>query len=345
MPSSTALPVIDLAAVRRGEPDAWNALARELDEAARNIGFFYLSGHGVASTVFDALLQQTQIFFAAPLAEKMEVYIGRSRNHRGYVPEGEEVFAGGAKDKKEAFDLSFPLSELDPDYIAGNPLLGPNIWPHQPGFQLAAEAYYAEAFAVGRLLLGGFSIALGMDRHALDRHVTRPPSQLRLVHYPFDADARDAPGIGAHTDYECFTLLRATAPGLEVLNGDGEWIDAPPLEDAFIVNIGDMMEVLSNGLFHATSHRVRKVQQERFSFPLFFSFDYQTAVAPLSHLIVEGEAPRQGLVAGEHLFAQTVQTFSYQKARLARGEVVLPTDARGLSSFGRRPDDDECERD
>jgi isopenicillin N synthase-like dioxygenase len=78
--------------------------------------------------------------------------------------------------------------------------------------------------------------------------VTCPPSKLRLIHYPFDASAEDVPGIGAHTDYECFTLLLADQPGLEVLNEDSDWIDAPPLknatgEEAFVINIGDMLEV------------------------------------------------------------------------------------------------------
>ncbi len=67
---------------------------------------------------------------------------------------------------------------------------------------------------------------------------------MRLIHYPYTPDAEDKPGIGAHTDYECFTLLRSTAPGLEVLNGAGAWIDAPPIADAFIVNIGDMLETV-----------------------------------------------------------------------------------------------------
>ncbi len=77
-----------------------------------------------------------------PFDEKMKVYIGNSRNHRGYVPEGEEVFASGTKDKKEAYDLSIDLPADDPDYVAGNPLLGPNQWPDLPGFAEAVNAYY-----------------------------------------------------------------------------------------------------------------------------------------------------------------------------------------------------------
>ena len=97
-----------------------------------------------------------------------------------------------------------------------------------------------------------------------EKLISTPPSQLRLVHYPFNAEAQDRQGIGAHTDYECFTLLLPTADGLEVLNGNNEWIDAPVIDGCFVVNIGDMLEVLSNGRFIATSHRVRKVKEERY---------------------------------------------------------------------------------
>ena len=172
---------------------------------------------------------------------------------------------------------------------------------------------------------------------ALDGHFTKPPSQLRLIHYPFDPDpAADAPGIGAHTDYEVFTLLLPTAPGLEVMNSAGAWIDAPPVAGALVVNIGDMLEVWSNGTFTATSHRVRKVGEERYSFPLFFSCDYWTEVAPLPAFVsADRPAAYEPIVAGEHLHVQTAQTFTYLKERVARGELVLPQKRRALSSFGQ----------
>jgi len=330
----STLPLIDLSAsVGHGEVD-YGSLATRLDTAAREVGFFYFSGHGVAPALIDDLLTATQTFFAQTEAEKMKVYIGRSKNHRGYVPEGEEVFAGGTKDKKEAFDLSIELRPDDPD-AAGNPLLGPNQWPLIPGFAATVMAYYGAVFELGRILMRGFAAALGKEPQHFDALITKPPSQLRLVHYPFDPAAHDSVGIGAHTDYECFTLLHATAPGLEVLNGKGQWIDAPPVPGAFIVNIGDMMEILSNGTYVATSHRVRKTTAERFSFPLFFTFDYHTEVVPLERFVKPDRPARGGLVSGEHVFAQTAQSFTYQKARLARGEITLPNRAVRLSSFGQ----------
>jgi isopenicillin N synthase-like dioxygenase len=328
------IPVIDVSALLTSPPTSWGPTVNALGKAAREVGFLYVSGHGVPQRLFYDLLSVTKQFFALPMDSKMEVYIGKSRNHRGYVPIGEEVFYGGTTDFKEAFDLSMHLPD-DPDYLAGNPLIGPNQWPELPGFAQAVDAYYRATFEFGRVLLRGFAQAMGEQAEAFDGWVRKPPSQLRLVHYPPNPDAKDALGIGAHTDYECFTLLYPTAPGLEVLNGAGEWIDAPPIPGTYIINIGDMMELLTNGEFVATTHRVRKVKQERYSFPLFFSFDYHTQVAPLPRFVDAARPTRPSLVAGEHLFAQTAQSFRYLKERVARGEVRLPDNAVPLSSFGQ----------
>ncbi len=329
------LPLVDISGLRNGDAAAQLAVARQLGKAAREVGFLYVTGHGVAPARFIELQRAAADFFALPLAEKMAVYIGHSRNHRGYVPEGEEVYAGGTKDRKEAYDLSFELPADDPDYLAGNPLLGPNQWPSLPGFREAISAYYNEVLAVGKDLLRGFALAIDEPPENFCSHVNRPPSQLRLVHYPFDPADPDAVGIGGHTDYECFTLLHASAPGLEVLNGAGDWIAAPPVPGAFVVNIGDMLELWTNGEFIATTHRVQKIAEERYSFPLFFNVDYHTRIAPLPRLVREGEPVRAPLVAGEHLFAQTSQSFGYLKARLASGELTLPEGSVGLSSFGQ----------
>lgn len=331
----TSIPLVDITGLRSGDAAERARVARELGEAARTVGFIYVTGHGIAQEKFDNLLAMAKTFFALPLEEKMKVYIGRSTNHRGYVPEGEEVFYGATKDLKEAFDLSIDLPADDPEYRAGNPLVGPNQWPDVPGFREAVQGYYGATFEVGRLLLRGFAEAMGEAPDTFEARLTRPPSQLRMIHYPFNPDARDVVGIGAHTDYELFTLLRATSPGLEVLNGAGVWIDAPPVPGAYVVNIGDMLEILTNGAFIATSHRVRKVSEERYSFPLFFTLDYDARIEPLPRFVTAENPPREGLVAGEHLFAQTAQTFTYLKKRLAEGRIALPEGAQGLSSFGQ----------
>ncbi|MBI1205346.1 MAG: isopenicillin N synthase family oxygenase [Rhodopseudomonas sp.] len=331
----TALPIVDISALMSGQCDAATAAADQLGRAAREVGFCYVTGHGIPDAAFDGLLAASQRFFALPMSEKMQVYIGRSRNHRGYVPEGEEVFSVGSKDRKEAFDLGRDLPVDDADYLGGNPLLGPNQWPPLEGFDTAVMTYYRAAFAAGRAVMRGFAMALGEAPEFFEPYLQKPPSQLRLIHYPYNPEAGDAMGIGSHSDYECVTLLRSTAPGLEVLNSAGQWVDAPPVPGALIINIGDMMEVWTNGEFIATSHRVRPVKEERYSFPLFFAVDYHTRVSPLPRFVTPARPARAGLIAGEHLFAQTAQSFRYQKERLARGEIQLPETTMALSSFGQ----------
>lgn len=331
----SSIPIVDITNLHNGTRAEQQHVADELGKAARNVGFVYITGGGIDESLFDGVLDAAKRFFALSHEEKMKVYIGNSKCHRGYVPEGEEVFASGSKDKKEAYDLSIDLPANDPDYVAGNPLLGPNQWPDLPGFAKAVDDYYTAVFKLGRVLLRGFAMAIGEEPEYFDRYVTKPPSQLRLIHYPFDSSAEDRPGIGAHTDYECFTLLRSTAPGLEVMNGAGEWIDAPPMPGAYVVNIGDLMEVWTNGEFPATSHRVRKVSEERYSFPLFFNADYDTLVAPLPKFATGEISTLKPVKAGDHLFAQTMQSFAYLKERRARGEIVLPEGSAPLSSFGQ----------
>jgi isopenicillin N synthase-like dioxygenase len=335
------IPVVDIGALFDGSASAVAATAQALGSAARANGFLYVTGHRRPAVLFEQLLTAARDFFAQPLAEKMRVYIGNSRNHRGYVPQGEEVFAAGTKDVKEAYDCSRDLPQDDPDYLAGNPLLGPNQWPELPGFKHAVSAYYDATFELGRVLLRGFALALGEPPERFDPMLTKPPSQLRLIHYPHDAGAEDQPGIGAHTDYELFTLLRSTGPGLEIMNESGAWMNAPPVPHAYVVNIGDMLELWSNGEFVATSHRVRKVPQERYSFPLFFAVDYHTRITPMPRRGRQDRPAAAGLIAGEHLYAQTARTFNYLRTRLASGELTLPQGSLTPPAFGRRPGGEE----
>jgi isopenicillin N synthase-like dioxygenase len=330
-----SLPVVDVSGLYASELDVRTRTAHQLVQACRDAGFFYLTGHPIGADLVQGLLQQAARFFAQPAERKLEHYIGKSPNHRGYVPPGEEVFYGGARDQKESFDLCY---EPPPGAAAAAShfFAGPNVWPDLPGFQPAVDGYYRAAFALGRRLLAGFALGLDLPETFFDRFVTEPPSQLRLLHYPPHPSPDVTVGIGAHTDYECFTILLPTAPGLEVMNGAGVWIDAPPRAGAFVVNIGDTLEMWTNGELTATSHRVRKVESERYSFPLFFACDYDVEVAPLPQFTGPQRPSRYPPVkAGEHLFAQTVQSFAYMKERLARGEVKLPSGARPLSSFGQ----------
>ena len=341
MTNFEALPIIDISGLFSTDRGDRQAVADELGRAAREVGFFYIRGHGISSERIAGLRAAAESLFAHDLDWKMRNHIGIGRGHKGFVPEGEEIYGTGKPDHKEAWDIGFEAADDHPFVRAGQPLIGGNKWPELPGFREAVSAYYADIFALGRTLFQGFALALGQDEHAFDGFVTCPPSKLRLIHYPVDPSAEDTPGIGAHTDYECFTLLLADQPGLEVLNGEGRWIDAPPVtidgEELYVINVGDMLEVMTAGQFVATTHRVRKVREERYSFPLFFACDYATKIRPLPEFDPTGEKSAQypDITIGDHMWSMALQTYRYLRAKVAAGELALPENARATNTFGQ----------
>ncbi|MFC3902768.1 Isopenicillin N synthase [Acinetobacter marinus] len=319
------LPMVDISKLNSNDLNDRLEVAKALDQACREVGFLYIKGDQLQPKLFQHLIEISTQYFAQPETEKMRHYIGLSKNHSGYVPIGEEQFKENVYDLKESYDINY-------DYLLEDtrPLLGPTLWPDFPDFKTTVQSYYQQVKSVGHQLFKGFALALNLDEDYFGAHLQHAPSQLRLIHYPYNPDAQDAFGIGAHTDYECFTLLLPTAPGLQVLDKSGEWIDIPLIENSMVMNIGDMMEILSNGRYLATKHRVKKVKEERYSFPLFFSCDYDYVIQS----VIPNEAPKYApLKGGEHLFNQTAQTFGYLKKKVASGEIVLEN-ARPLYSFG-----------
>ncbi|RVT91632.1 isopenicillin N synthase family oxygenase [Rhodovarius crocodyli] len=254
--SILSLPILDLS--RLDGPDHAAFLA-ELRDAARRVGFFYIVGHGVPDTLEQALRQEARAFFALPEAEKLAVEMIHSPHFRGYTRAGREI-TRGAPDWREQFDIHSERETLPQP--AGAPgwtrLQGPNQWPAaQPALRPALLAWQAALTQVAIRLLSAFAEALEQPRDAFEDITRDKPNQaMKIIRYPGRASGESDQGVGAHKDSGLLTLLIQDSIGGLQVQGEQGWIDASPIPGAFVVNIGELLELASNGYLKATVHRV-----------------------------------------------------------------------------------------
>ena len=313
------VPIIDIAGLDSPALAQRRAVAEAIGGACREIGFFYVTGHGVAQETVDAALAAAETFFALPLEEKSAVHVRNSQNHRGYVPVNEEVLdAAAGHEPREAIDFGVEIAADDPLAKAGPQFYGPNQWPARPmGLRTAVEDYLAAMLALSRQLARGFALALEMPEDFFASRMTHPLALLRLQRYPAPETARDraAYGIGAHSDYECYTILwQDDCGGLELLNADGRWVPAPPRAGTFVVNIGDLMARWSNDRFKSTQHRAKNVDpgRSRFSIPCFLGPNHDTLVECLPTCHGPDNTPHyEPVIAGPYQLSRLSDTFAY----------------------------------
>ncbi len=335
------IPVIDLGALRAGENAGRRALCDEIGEACRTIGFFYVTNHDVPEELIAATYACAARFHGLPDAEKRRYHIAKSRNHRGYVPPGEEDYgAEPGVGRKESFDLAADLPADDPDFVAGYRFLGPNVWPDLPGFRETVGGYYDAVMTLGRRLLGALALALGLPEDTFAPMFRKPTSNLRLLHYPAPESGATADslrlGIGSHTDSECFTILHQTKPGLQVMTVDDRWIDVTPKPGSFVVNVGDTLETWTNGLFKSGPHRVVQIDEERYSLPLFFAADFDAWVEPLPAFVTPDNPLRYpGFRSGAHILSEYAKGFRYLRDLHRRGVIALATQPEDESRYMR----------
>jgi isopenicillin N synthase-like dioxygenase len=283
------LPIIDIGCfVSSGDPSERLAVARAIEAACRDTGFFYLTGHGIAPECFTVLELASRRFFALPVEEKLAIDMARGGPAwRGYFPVGGEL-TSGKPDLKEGLYLGTELAADHPRVEAGWPLHGANLWPEQvPELRRAVLDYLEPAVRAGHALLAAMAMSLGLEADYFARTYTADPTLLfRIFHYPAVAQDEqvqaDTWGVGEHTDYGLLTLLaQEENGGLQVHSRQG-WIEAPPIAGALVCNIGDMLDRLTGGWYRSTPHRVRNISgRDRLSFPLFFDPDFTAEIRPL----------------------------------------------------------------
>ncbi|UNB52238.1 isopenicillin N synthase family oxygenase [Mycolicibacterium sp. YH-1] len=295
----TNLPVVDL----RAEPAE---LRTGLRTVAHDIGFFHLTGHGVPAELSERVLAAARGLFALPQAAKDAVAMVNSPHFRGYTRMGGE-FTGGVVDWREQIDIGperVSLSDTAETYLR---LQGPNQWPAGlPELRDVIAEWDAALASIGRKLLQHLAASLGSPEGVFDEAFADTPATLiKIVRYP--AQARTPQGVGAHRDAGVLTLLLVEpgSRGLQVRraeaseatgDGSGEWIDVDPLPGAFIVNIGEMLEIASGGYLRATEHRVTLSARERISVPYFFN-PRLDAQLPVLRLPTDLAADARGVTA------------------------------------------------
>lgn len=284
-PHVQTLPVIDIAPLlhERGAA-ARDAVAKAIEAACRDTGFFYIANHDIGADVLRRLDTTSRAFFDLPLADKMEIAMARGgRAWRGFFPVGGEL-TSGKPDLKEGVYFGTELARDDARVEAGLPLHGANLFPRQiPAMREAVLDFIDATTRAAHAVMRGVALSLGLDAEYFAKHYTADPTVLfRVFHYPPARDIDGEWGVGEHTDYGLLTLLaQDDCGGLQVKSRRG-WIEAPPIPGTLVCNIGDMLDRLTGGAYRSTPHRVRNVSgRERLSFPLFFDPNFEAVIEPL----------------------------------------------------------------
>ncbi|MCX6501703.1 MAG: isopenicillin N synthase family oxygenase [Microbacterium sp.] len=291
--SDLNLPVLDLSLLDQGEESA-AAFRAQLRQATHEVGFFYLVGTGVTPELEARLLSAARGFFDLPEADKLAIENTKSPHFRGYTRIGGELTQGRV-DWREQIDIGperEPIAEPVNDF---DRLVGPNLWPAaQPELKDVVSEWHDHLTGVARRLLRAWAETLGAAPDFFEQHFEDPQTLIKIVRYPGKDDPTPQPprplhaaperdaeppaawaqGVGAHKDSGVLTLLwvEPGKGGLQVQR-DGEWVDAPPVPGAFVVNIGELLEYATQGYLIATNHRVisPKYPDDRISVPFFFN--------------------------------------------------------------------------
>jgi isopenicillin N synthase-like dioxygenase len=300
------------------------ALARDMGDSFQAFGFAMVRDHGIDAALIDRAWELTREFFALPEGEKRRYALVGLSGARGYTPFGTEI-AKGAKlhDLKEFWHVGRDLPQDHPLRDS----MPPNVWPAHPAhFRETFEALYAAFDHAGARILSRIAVWLGLDANWFEPAIADGNSVMRLLHYPPVPDAEGgAIRAGAHEDINLITLLLgAEEAGLELLTRDGRWLEISPPEGALVVNIGDMLQRLTNHVLPSTTHRVRNPQgaraaHSRYSMPFFLHLRSDFPFNTLPGCITAENPDRYPLINGK----QPITADDYLQERLR--EIGLKT--------------------
>jgi len=283
---TSRVPILDIGPFREDEqsPNA-RAFVEQLQAVCHDHGFFSLVGHGVSTATNERVQALARQFFALPEPQRLAIANIHSPQFRGYTPVGHE-HTRGHPDRRDQLDIGHELPQVslapgDPAWLR---LRGPNLWPAAlPELRPAVEAWIDAMEQLGHTLCRALAVALGQREDRFDAYVTpRPEALVKVIHYPAAQHAHDRQGVGEHRDTGLVTfVLQDDAGGLQVRLDEG-WVDIPKVPDAFVVNLGEMMQLLTSGYFAATVHRVVSPRpgSERVALAYFFNPKLEATLQP-----------------------------------------------------------------
>ncbi|KAK9896085.1 Clavaminate synthase-like protein [Cystobasidium minutum MCA 4210] len=301
----SSIPIVDLQ-----QPE--EKIVESIRDACARVGFFYLTGHGVPNKVIDAGFAEAKRFFDLPLEEKEKIDIHKSENMKGYTKlKGENVDPANRGDMHEGFDIG------GEDTLFAGATGSANQWPDNlPGFKENVVQYWDAVRALGIRLFPYFAQALDLPKDFFESATKNPGIIMRLLYYPAQHGEVDEKslGIGAHTDYEAFTILaQDDVQALQVLNKDGGWVHATPMPYHFVVNIADTFQRWTNDVFVSTVHRaINRSGKERYSIPMFIGVDPDTLIKCLPSCVSESRPARyEPVKAGEYVENRLRETYAH----------------------------------
>lgn len=285
------IPVIDISGIY-GDLAQRKAVAQNVKAAAMSIGFFYVKGHGILDEIIANALAQSKLFFSQLAEIKDKVNQKRSKWFNGWNSRNSShVSETESRDWRESFgmryDPRYDSAVYDITTIPQEILAGFHaeeyVWEQTanlPDFKAGILDYWRACLALARRLIRIFALALNLPEDYFDKMTSHPDAAVALNYYPSQIELpkidENTVSIGSHTDLQCFTILwQDDNGGLQVLNRDGQWINAKPIPGTFVINIGDYLMRITNDHFVSTVHRAKNVStNERYSMPFFFGFNF-----------------------------------------------------------------------
>ena len=299
----SSIPVIDVAPLINGSPAQAQDVAKALGNACRDVGFFYITGHGIPPALRARVFESSAAFFSGPASIRQAASFSGPGGNRGYITLGGEALdPGKPADVKEAFNIGLELAPDDPELLARAPFRDANLWPDIPGFRETMLDYFNRVWRLGRDLHRGFALDLGLAPDFFESKLDKPLAILRLLHYPPVTKPPSDGQLGAsvHTDYGNVTLLATDAVGgLMVQDRSGRWLDAPVIPDAFVCNIGDCLMRWSNDVYVSTPHKVVSPPgADRYSVAFFLDPNPDAVVACLPTCIAPDRPAKYAPITG-----------------------------------------------